>query len=85
MYINLEELKQDVTNSKGHMVTDIWNITELTNGAARNYKETLSMFFVESKAAADNKNIYDIKFLLQYKIKFEQPHARREVPQCSKC
>jgi len=36
------------------------------------------------KPAANNKDAYDINFLLQYKIKFEQPHARREMPQCSK-
>jgi PAX-interacting protein 1 len=49
----------------------------------RTTKESLPMFFVELKAA-NNKNIYNINFLLQYKIKYEPP-VRREIPQCSRC
>jgi len=49
--------------------------------AAKNYKGT-HVFYLELKPAANNKNIYDINFLLQYKIKFEQPHARHEISQC---
>jgi len=40
------------------------------------YKETFTMFFVELKAA-NNKNMYNINFLLQYKLKFEQSHTRK--------
>jgi hypothetical protein len=43
-------------------------------------KKFLPMFFVELKPATNNKDIYDINFLLQCKIKFEQPHVRREMP-----
>jgi len=42
-------------------------------------KELLLMFFVELKPIAYNKNIYNINFLLQYKVKFEQSHVRYEV------
>jgi len=38
---------------------------------AKNYKKPLPMFFVELKSAANNKDIYNINFLLQYKVKFE--------------
>jgi len=48
-----KELKRD-TNSKDHAVTNIWN---LRRGIR---KELLSMFLVELKAAADNKDIYMI-------------------------
>jgi len=34
-------------------------------------KKLLLIFFVELKPIANNKDIYDINFLLQYKIKFE--------------
>jgi hypothetical protein len=57
MYMHLsrrfKELKRD-TNSKDHAVTNIWN---LRRGIR---KELLSMFLVELKAAADNKDIYMI-------------------------
>jgi len=33
----------------------------------------------------NNKVIYDINTLQQYKIKFEQPHPKREIPQYNKC
>jgi len=42
-------------------------------------KKRLSILCVELKSAANNKDIYDINFLLQSKIKFEQSHARHEV------
>jgi hypothetical protein len=41
------------------------------------------MFFVELKSAANN-NIYNINFLLQYEVKFEQLQVRCEIPQCSR-
>jgi len=37
--------------------------------AAKNFKGIL-MFFMELQLAANNKDIYDINFLLQYEIKF---------------
>jgi len=50
------------------------------------------LFFVEfgfiwknKKLATDINNIYDMKSLLQCKIKFKQVYARLIVPQCSKC
>jgi len=51
---------------------------------AKNYKKKLIIFFMELKPI-NNKDIYNINSLLQYKIKFKQPHARCELPQCSKC
>jgi len=33
------------------------------------------------KPAINNKDIYNINFLLQYKVKFEELHVRHEVPQ----
>jgi len=53
--------------------------------ATKKHKKPLPMFFVELKPAVNNKEIYDTNSLLQCKIKFEQPHVRRELPQCSKC
>jgi len=46
-------------------------------------KELLSMLFMKLKLTANNKDIYNINFLLQYEVKFE-PHVKREVPQYSR-
>jgi len=40
------------------------------------------MFFVELKLATNNKDIYDINSLLQFKIKFDQPHSSMYLCQC---
>jgi len=51
-------------------------------------KKALLMFFMEIKLMEiklNNKDIYDINFLLHCNIKFEQSHAKREVLQYSKC
>jgi len=77
MYINLKELKQNI-DSKGYTITNIWNVR------LRITKEPLSMLFMKLKLAANNKNIYNINFLLQYEVKFE-PHVKHEIPQYSRC
>jgi len=48
-------------------------------------KKALLMFFMEIKLMVNDKDIYDINFLLHCNIKFEQSHAKREVLQYSKC
>ncbi|KAH0949437.1 hypothetical protein HN011_000106, partial [Eciton burchellii] len=65
--INLKELKQDI-NCKGYTVANIWNVWR------RITKEFLPILFVELKAAANNKDLYKINFLLQCQLKFEQSH-----------
>lgn len=48
-------------------------------------KKPLSMFYVEIKPDVNNKQIYNIKHLLQCKVNFELPHRKREIPQCANC
>jgi len=77
--INIEKLKQDI-NSKDHTIINIWNVQR------KNTKESLFMFFVKLKPVANNKDIYNINFLLQSKkLNFLiqnkiSPHMRREIP-----
>jgi hypothetical protein len=49
------------------MVSNIWNIKQ------HKTKLPLSMFFVELKPAPENKDIYEVEYLQQCKIKFEPP------------
>ena len=75
---DLAEIKRSVKN-KGHEVSSIWNINQ------RNTNKPLPMFFVDLKPQDKNKDIYNIKLLLNTCVQFEAPHARREIPQYMKC
>jgi len=55
--LNLKEIKQ-LINNKGHTVINKWNVRRRTT------KESVSIFFVELKPAVNNKDIYNINFLL---------------------
>ena len=75
---DLADIKRSISD-KGHEVTNIWNIKQ------RNTNKPLPMFFVDLKPQDNNKDIYNIKLLLNTCVQFEAPHARREIPQCMKC
>jgi hypothetical protein len=40
------------------------------------------MFFVELRAAPHNKDIYEIEYLQECKIKFQPPKHERDIEQC---
>lgn len=71
-------LKQEI-EEKGHSVLRINNICK------RGTKIPLSMFFIDLKPNKNNKEVYNIKFLLSTRIKVEAPHKKRETPQCTNC
>lgn len=48
-------------------------------------RNPLSLFFVEISTDSYNDEIYDIKFLLSYSIKIEEPYKKRSIPQCTRC
>jgi hypothetical protein len=62
--INPEEIKTEIQNL-GHTVTNIRNIKQYRT------KLSLSMFFVELKPALNNKDILNVEYIQQCKIKFE--------------
>jgi hypothetical protein len=64
--INPDDIKAEIENF-GHKVANIWNIKQYRT------KLPLSMFFVDLKPVPTNKDIFDIEYLQQCKIKFEQP------------
>lgn len=43
------------------------------------------MFFVDLEPAEFNKNIFVAMALLHTKIKFEEPHERKDIIQCQNC
>jgi hypothetical protein len=45
----------------------------------------LSLFFVDLKPAPNNKDICNVKYIQQCKIKFELPRHKRYIAQCANC
>ncbi len=63
----------------GHSVRNIIN--------ARHYqtKQPLSMFYIDLEPAKNNKDVFDIQYLLHARITFEPPTVKREIVQCKRC
>jgi hypothetical protein len=76
--INTSELKTEI-EELGHTVTNIWNITHFRT------KLPLPIFIVDLKPTANNKEIFNVGYLRQGKIKFEQPKHKRGNAQYAKC
>jgi hypothetical protein len=64
--INPSDIQSEI-EKLGHTVTNIFNIKH------RLTKLPLSMFFMDLKPAPNNKDIFQIEYLQQCKIKFETP------------
>lgn len=72
----------DITESIeefGHKVRNISNVKHFKT------KNPLPMFFIDLEPSYNNKEIFDIQFLLNAKIAFEPPYKRKEIVQCKKC
>lgn len=76
--IDLDDLKIDI-EQQGHKVVRIHNIRH------RLSRVPLNMFFVDLEQRVNNKNIFELKFLLNAKIVFEAPYAKKEIVQCQRC
>lgn len=75
---DIAELKE-ILSEKGHNATNVHNITQ------RGTKKPLPFFYIDLEPKENNKEIYNIEYLMHQKIIFEAPHTKREIPQCSKC
>jgi PAX-interacting protein 1 len=74
----IRDIKSEIENL-GHAVVNIFNIKQSRTNIP------LSLFFVDLKPSANNKDIYQIETLHYTKVKFEPPRPKRTIPQCSKC
>lgn len=76
--VDIQLLTQEI-EANNHKVKSIVNILQ------NNTKRPLPLFLVEIEANENNKEIYQIKQLLNTIISFEQPRKKRELPQCMRC
>jgi hypothetical protein len=63
----------------GHKVRNILNVRHNIT------KVPLSLFFVDLEPNSNNKDIFNIMYLLNAKVRFEAPRRKKEVVQCKKC
>lgn len=63
----------------GHEPIQIINIRH------RVTKKPLALFYVDLKLKENNRDIYNIEFLQNAKIKFEPPRKKKDIPQCKRC
>lgn len=75
--VDILDLKQEIENYN-HKVL---RITNMENSA----KVPIPLFFVELESRENNEDIYKIKHLMHTIISFEQPHKKRDIPQCARC
>ncbi|KAL4120567.1 hypothetical protein QTP88_013237 [Uroleucon formosanum] len=58
---------------------------KVTNINHHQTKMALPMFFVDLEPDPSNKDIFNIKSMLHTLVKVEEPHKRRDIPQCLNC
>lgn len=75
---DLKDLKDSI-EEYGHKVRNITNIRHFKT------KNPLPIFFIDLEPSSNNKDIFNIEFLLNAKISFEPPHKKKEIVQCKKC
>jgi hypothetical protein len=70
----IEELK-----TQGHTVRNIINIRH------RVHKYSLSIFYVNLEPQHKNKDVYNLQYLSNMKIKVEPPNKNSTIIQCTRC
>lgn len=75
---NIEEIKEEL-QAKGHAVRQIVNVLH------RLTKEKLPIYFVDLEPQANNKDVFNLKFINHVKVKIEPPYKKKEVLQCKRC
>ena len=66
----------------GQQGFEVRNIINIKN---RITKEPLPLFFVDLEPSEDNKHIYNIRYMLNTKIKIEPPKTIKQILQCTRC
>lgn len=75
---SIDDIK-DFLTEQGHDVVNVSNVKHTTT------KLPTPLFWVNIKPKQNNKAIYDITRMLDTKVNFEPPKAKRTIPQCMNC
>jgi len=61
------------------------SVRQVTNIIHHQTKIPLPLFFVDLEIEENNSDIFDVTSILYTKIKVEEPHKQRQIPQCLNC
>ena len=75
---NLHRLSDELAKI-GHQTRTINNITRFDT------KQPLPLFLIELEPRNNNKEIYDIKQILNTIVTVETPRHKKDIPQCMRC
>lgn len=76
--IDVDDLKAELAE-KDHTVVNVLNVRH------KRTKEPLPMFYLNLAPKSNNKEIYNIRTLMNCVVKFEPPYAKKEIRQCTRC
>lgn len=62
-----------------------FSVRNVTNIKKRQSNDPLPLFFIDLNPEIKNPDIFKLETLCYSKIKIEEPHTRRDLPQCHRC
>ena len=79
-----KEIKTELA-AVGHEVTDISNVVIRKKVDGQLIKKPVPLFYVNLAPKDNNKDVYDLEYILHCRVRVEAPYAKKEIPQCKKC
>lgn len=76
---------EDVNNIKMELESLGHTVRSVTNALHRQTKEPLPLYYVNLEPKPNNKDVYNIKHLINMIVKVEAPYKKKEVVQCKRC
>ena len=73
--INTEKLSDELAKI-------VYQTTATNNITRYDTKEPLTLFVIEFEPRTNNKEIYEIKNILNTRVTVEPPHYKKDIPQC---
>lgn len=73
-----EQIEGELANM-GHKVRNVMNVRHRVN------KTPLPLFFVDLEPAHNNKEIYNLRYILQTQVTVEPPRKKNVIIQCTRC
>lgn len=82
--LEVKDIEEEI-RELGHDVTNVLNIQRKKNinGDIKIYK--FPLFYVDIRQKENNKSVFDIKELLNCKVRIEPPKKTNAIPQCTNC
>lgn len=76
---------EDTAIIKEELQTEGHEIRQIVNVLHRVTKEKLPLYFIDLEPRANNKDIFNIKYINHVKVTIEAPYKKKEVLQCKRC